>query len=253
MISSTNAGSFSPKCMMTSPSVQSSISSRVLKRLSLHAGSFPHEQKNITNRINVSCSKLGLCRRTEPNDADTQMNAFVEHGVIPAFSYRASNKTVQVSLGRPMQAVKTEMMGIATTILDRVVRSWGCVDQLIESTRGERVDRHQAEDYIEKYLKHHSVPGKLDIRWVERLNCGGKLQEFGRRNEPTARRLRLWINSRFAGIKFTKSLTAFANHEICTHALRAINDHNQVHRCMINIYLLSRGHSLVGYLDASLG
>lgn len=105
---------------------------------------------------------------------------------------------------------------------------WGCVEKLVEETRGESIDRQQAEEFIEDYLQKHTVPGTLQIRWVNKLNSGGKLQEFGRRNKPTDRRLRLWISSGFAGVKFSRSMTAFANHEICTHALRAINDHAQV-------------------------
>lgn len=109
-----------------------------------------------------------------------------------------------------------------------IAGGWGCVEKLVEETRGDKIDRRQAEEFIENYLKQHNVPGKLQIRWVNKLNSGGKLQEYGRRNKPTARRLRLWISSGFAGVKFSRSMTAFANHEICTHALRALNDHAQV-------------------------
>lgn len=119
-------------------------------------------------------------------------------------------------------------MGIATDILERVVAGWGCVDKLVEETRGERIDRRQAEEFIENYLQHHNVPGKLKICWAKSLNSGGRLQEYGRRGNPTNRRMRLWISSGFAGVSFARSMTAFANHEICTHAVRAINDHAQV-------------------------
>eukprot|EP00903_Cladosiphon_okamuranus_P010335 g9778.t1 len=132
-------------------------------------------------------------------------------------------------------------MSIATAILDRVAGGWGCVENLVEETRGDSIDRRQAEEFIEDYLKQHNVPGKLQIRWVSKLNSGGKLQEYGRRNKPTARRLRLWISSGFAGVKFSRSMMAFANHEICTHALRAINDHAQVWANHRGRYGLSSG------------
>lgn len=119
-------------------------------------------------------------------------------------------------------------MDIATGILDSVVERWGCVDDLVNNTHGDKIDRSQAEQFIEQYLKDHHVPGKVQIRWVMRLNSGGKLQEYGQRGNPTGRKLRLWINSGFAGTAYSTSIRAFAHHEICTHAVRNINDHSQV-------------------------
>ncbi|CAM9249860.1 unnamed protein product, partial [Ectocarpus sp. 12 AP-2014] len=168
------------------------------------------------------------CRRTEPRDADIQMQGFLEDGTVPVLSFKSSPQKVQASLTKPLQAVRTDLMGVATGILDRVVRQWGCVEELVEQSRGEKISRRQAEEFFEKYLINHNVPGKLQIRWVEKLNSGGKLQEHGRRNKPTARKLTLWISSGFAGVQYARSVTAFADHEICTHAVRAINDHAQV-------------------------
>lgn len=237
----------------------------------------------LRSRLQVKVGNRGLCRRTEPRDADTQMQGFLDRGTVPVLLFKASPQQVQASLVRPLQAVRTELMSIATAILDRVAGGqqglkvaihslmsgrllcsptrtivvaasweptsytqasnhtrtpkpggWGCVEKLVEETRGDSIDRQQAEEFIEEYLKQHNVPGKLQIRWVNKLNSGGKLQEYGRRNKPTARRLRLWISSGFAGVKFSRSMTAFANHEICTHALRAINDHAQVLLTAVN-------------------
>lgn len=180
------------------------------------------------SRLQIRVGNRGLCRRTEPRDADIQMQSFLDGGTVPVLSFKASPEQVKASLVRPLQAVRTELMGIATAILDRVVREWGCVENLVQENRGEKIDRQQQEDFIEEYLRHHNVPGKLQIRWVNKLSSGGKLQEYGRRDKPTARRLRLWICSGFAGVQFSRSMMAFADHEICTHAVRAINDHAQV-------------------------
>lgn len=173
-------------------------------------------------------SNRGLCRSTDPQDADVQMQSFLDHGTVPVLSFKGSREKVEASLVRPAQAVRVELMGIATAILDRVVGEWGCLEDLVKETRGESIDRDQAEAFIEEYLRHHNVPGKLQICWAKGLSSGGKLQEYGRRDEPTLRKLRLWINSGFAGVSFSRSLMAFADHEICTHAVRAINDHSQV-------------------------
>ncbi|CAM9673773.1 unnamed protein product [Pylaiella littoralis] len=156
------------------------------------------------------------------------MQGFLDSGTVPVLSFKASPQRVQASLVRPIQLVRTELMSIATGILDRVAGGWGCVEELVQETRGGKIDRQQAEEFIEEYLRHHNIPGKLQIRWVKSLNSGGKLQEYGRRDKPTARRLRLWISSSFAGVQFSRSMIAFADHEICTHAVRAINDHAQV-------------------------
>lgn len=180
------------------------------------------------SRLQIKVSNRGLCRRTEPRDADIQMQGFLDSGTVPVLSFKASPQRVQASLVRPIQVVRTELMSIATGILDRVAGGWGCVEELVQETRGDKIDRQQAEEFIEEYLRHHNVPGKLQIRWVKSLNSGGKLQEYGRRDKPTARRLRLWISSSFAGVQFSRSMIAFADHEICTHAVRAINDHAQV-------------------------
>lgn len=186
----------------------------------------PMEQQ--TSRLQIREGNRGLFRRTEPRDADTQMESFLDSGVVPVLSFKASAHKVQASLTRPLQAVRIELMGLATAILDRVVGEWGCMEGLVGETRGEKISRRQAEDFIEEYLRYHNVPGKLQIRWVQKLNSGGKLQEYGRRDKPTARRLRLWISSGFGGVRFSRSMTSFADHEICTHAVRAINDHAQV-------------------------
>lgn len=180
------------------------------------------------SRLQIKVGNRGLFRRTEPRDADTQMEGFLDNGIVPVLSFKASARKVQASLIRPLQAVRTELMGLATAILDRIAAEWGCMEELIGETRGEKISRRQAEEFIEGYLKYHNVPGKLQIRWVQKMNCGGKLQEYGRRDKPTARRLRLWISSGFAGVRFSRSMTSFADHEICTHAVRAINDHAQV-------------------------
>lgn len=156
------------------------------------------------------------------------MDSFLEHGHVPILSFKASREKLQASLSRPLQTVRTELMEIATDILDRVVGTWGCVEQLVEETRGDRIDRREAEEFLEEYLTYHNVPGQLQVRWVNKLNSGGKLQEYGRRGEPTGRRLRLWINNGFSGASYSRSMVAFAEHEICTHAVRAINDHAQV-------------------------
>lgn len=180
------------------------------------------------SRLRVKVSNRGLCRKTEPRDADINMKGFLEHGILPALSFKASREKVEASLCRPSQAVRTELMSTATAILDRVVHGWGCIEELVKETRGEKIDRQQAENTVEEYLKRHNVPGKLQIRWVNMLNCGGKLQEYGRRGDPTSRRFRLWISTAYAGANFSQSIIAFADHEICTHAVRAINDHAQV-------------------------
>lgn len=180
------------------------------------------------SRLQVNVSNRGLCRPTEPRDADVQMQSFLDHGTVPVLSFKGTHENVQASLVRPMQAVRVELMGTATAILDRVVGEWGCLEELVKETRGESIDRDQAEAFIEKYLRHHNVPGKLQICWAKGLSSGGKLQEYGRRDEPTLRKLRLWISSGFAGVRFSRSLVSFADHEICTHAVRAINDHAQV-------------------------
>lgn len=183
---------------------------------------------NRRSRLQVKVGNRGLCRRTEPQNADIQMQGFLDHGTVPVLSFKASREKVQASLSRPLHAVRTELMGIATAILNRVVGGWGCVEELVEQTRGKKIDRLQAEEFIDKYLQHHNVPGKLQVRWVKKLNSGGKLQEYGRRDEPTGRRLRLWISSGFSGASYSRSMIAFADHEICTHAVRAINEHTQV-------------------------
>lgn len=180
------------------------------------------------SRLQVKVTSQGLCRSTEPRDADVQMRSFLDHGTVPVLSFKGSHEKVQASLVRPMQAVRVELMGIATAILDRVVGEWGCLEELVKETRGESIDRDQAEAFIDKYLRHHNVPGKLQICWAQGLSSGGKLQEYGRRDEPTLRKLRLWISSSFAGVSFSRSLMSFADHEICTHAVRAVNDHAQV-------------------------
>lgn len=156
------------------------------------------------------------------------MQGFLDHGTVPVLSFRASREKVQASLAHPLQAVRAELMDIATSILDRVVLEWGCVEELVQTTRGERIEDGCREHFIDEYLKYHNVPGKLHIRWVKNLSSGGKLQEYGRRGEPTSRKLRLWISNGFAGTNFSRSMTAFADHEICTHAVRAMNDHAQV-------------------------
>ena len=185
----------------------------------------PGQQRS---RLQIKVGNRGLCRRTEPRDADIQMKSFLDCGTVPVLSFKASPEQVEATLIRPLQAVRTELMGIATAILDRVVGKWGCVENLIQENRGEKIDRQQQEEFIEEYLRLHNIPGKLQIRWVNKLSSGGKLQEYGRRDQPTARRLRLWICSGFAGVQFSRSMVAFADHEICTHAVRAINDHAQV-------------------------
>ncbi|CAM9114326.1 unnamed protein product, partial [Hapterophycus canaliculatus] len=156
------------------------------------------------------------------------MEGFLDNGIVPVLSFKASPHKVQASLIHPLQAVRTELMGLATSIVDRVVGEWGCMENLVGDTRGDKINRQQAEEFLEEYLKYHNVPGKLQIRWVQKLNSGGKLQEYGRRDKPTTRRIRLWISSGFGGVRYSRSMTAFANHEICTHAVRAINDHAQV-------------------------
>lgn len=185
-----------------------------------------------STRLQIKTGNRGLYRGTEPVDADMQMASFLEHGIVPTLSFKASREKVQATLCRPLQAVKTDLMGIATSILDRIAKTWGCLEQLVNETRGERIDRLEAEEFIARYLKYHSIPGKLQVRWVKRLNSGGKLQEIGPRGEPTGRRLRLWISSGFAGANYSRSITGFADHEICTHAVRAINDHAQVRVCL---------------------
>ena len=168
-----------------------------------------------------------MFRLTEPRDAEKHMQAFLDHGAVPVLSFKAScDNRVNASLSRPLQTVRTEHMCIATSILTRVVEEWGCVEELVRSTRGEQIKK-SPEDVIDEYLIHHNVPGKLQLRWVDRMTSGGKLQEVGPREEPTGRSLRLWISRGFDGARFSRSLTAFANHEICTHAVRAINDRVQ--------------------------
>lgn len=189
------------------------------------AGSSTSRQRS---RLQIKVGNRGLCRRTEPRDAEIQMQGFLDSGTVPVLSFKASPQKVRASVVRPLQAVRTDLMSIATAILDRVAGEWGCIEELVQETRGDKIDRRQAEEFIEEYLNRHNVPGKLQIRWVNTLNSGGKLQEYGRRDKPTARRLRLWINSGFAGVQFSRSMIAFADHEICTHAVRAINDHAQV-------------------------
>lgn len=189
------------------------------------AGSATGRQRS---RLEIKVGNRGLCRRTEPRDADIQMQGFLDSGTVPVLSFKASPQKVQASLVRPLQAVRTELMSTAIAILDRVAGVWGCVEELVQETRGDKIDRRQAEVFIEEYLRYHNVPGKLQIRWVKSLNSGGKLQEYGRRDKPTERQLRLWISSNFAGVQFSRSMVAFADHEICTHAVRAINDHAQV-------------------------
>lgn len=168
----------------------------------------------------------GLYRRTEPQDPDKHMQAFLDHGTVPSFYFKTGREKIQASLSHPLQAVRTEHMCIARSILDRVVEEWGCVEELVEATRGKQIYR-PTEEVIDEYLKYHGVPGKIQIRWVQQMNSGGRFQEIGRRGNPTGRRLRLWISRGFTGVLFSSSLTAFANHEICTHAVRAINDHVQ--------------------------
>lgn len=190
----------------------------------ISAGVAPYQR----SKIQVKTGNRGLCRQTEPRDADTQMPDFLKHGTVPVLSFKATRDKVQDSLSRPLQAVKTNLVDIATGILDSVVERWGCVDDLVNATHGDKIDQSQAEQFIEQYLEDHNVPGKLQVRWVKCLSSGGKLQEYGRRGDPTGRKLRLWINSGFAGAAYSTSIRAFADHEICTHAVRAINDHSQV-------------------------
>ena len=187
----------------------------------------PTHGRSQKSRLDVKAGNYrGLCRRTEPQDPDKHMQAFLDHGIVPRFCFKTSREKVQASLSNPLQAVRTEHMCIATSILDRVVEEWGCVEDLVQTTRGKQIDR-PPEEVIDEYLKYHGVPGKIQIRWVQQMNCGGRFQEIGRRDNPTGRRLRLWISRGFTGATFSNSLTAFANHEIGTHAVRAINDHVQ--------------------------
>lgn len=188
------------------------------------AGGIPYRK----SKIQFKTTNRGLCRRTEPRDADTQISDFLSDGTVPVLSFKATRDKIQASLSRPLQTVKTGLMGIATRILDLVVERWGCVDDLVNDTRGDSIDRCQAEQFIGQYLEDHNIPGKLQVRWVKCLSSGGKLQEYGRRSNPTGRKLRLWINSGFAGVAYSTSIRSFADHEICTHAVRAINDHSQV-------------------------
>lgn len=94
--------------------------------------------------MHVKTSIRGLCRRTEPRDADTQMADFLDHGTVPMLSLKASRDKIQSSLSRPLQEVKTDLMGVATRILDLVVENWGCVDHLVNDTRGDKINRLQA-------------------------------------------------------------------------------------------------------------
>ncbi|CAM9258070.1 unnamed protein product [Ascophyllum nodosum] len=191
------------------------------------------------SRLQVKTGKCGMFRLTEPRDAEKHMQAFLDHGAVPVLSFKAScDNRVNASLSRPLQTVRTEHMCIATSILTRVVEEWGCVEELVRSTRGEQIKK-SPEDVIDEYLIHHNVPGKLQLRWVDRMTSGGKLQEVGPREEPTGRSLRLWISRGFDGARFSRSLTAFANHEICTHAVRAINDRVQVWACRREVYGLT--------------
>ncbi|CAM9287700.1 unnamed protein product, partial [Choristocarpus tenellus] len=157
---------------------------------------------------------------------------------VPRFTYRADRDKIDASLSRPRAVISTDLMGIATSILDTMTSRWGHINNFIEETRGHPISLRESEKYIEDYLEHHRVPGKLQIRWVDDLNSGGRLQEWGPRGDPTKRRLRLWINKNFEGIAFSKSIVSFTDHEICTHALRALNDHVQVwanNRCKFSL------------------
>lgn len=190
----------------------------------ISAGALPHRG----SKIQFKTSTRGLYRCTEPRGAETQCRNFLTDGTVPVLSFKATRDKIQASLSRPLQTVKTGLMSIATKILDSVVERWGCVDDLVNDTRGDSIDRCQAEQFIRQYLEDHNIPGKLQVRWVKCMGSGGKLQEYGRRSNPTGRKLRLWINSGFAGVAYSTSIKSFADHEICTHAVRAINDHSQV-------------------------
>lgn len=48
------------------------------------------------------------------------MQGFLDRGIVPVLLFKASPQQVQATLVRPLQAVRTELMGIATAILDRV-------------------------------------------------------------------------------------------------------------------------------------
>uniref|UniRef100_A0A7S3UW10 Uncharacterized protein n=1 Tax=Heterosigma akashiwo TaxID=2829 RepID=A0A7S3UW10_HETAK len=69
--------------------------------------------------------------------------------------------------------------------------------------------------------------GKIKIKWTSKLNIAGKFQETGTKEEPDKRRIVLWINRANAGVRHRTCLESFADHEICTHALRALNDRRQ--------------------------
>lgn len=79
-----------------------------------------HATGQLRSRLQVKVGNQGLCRRTEPRDADTQMQGFLDRGTVPVLLFKASPQQVQASLARPLQAVRTELMGIAMAILDRV-------------------------------------------------------------------------------------------------------------------------------------
>lgn len=74
----------------------------------------------LKSRLQVKVGNRGLCRRTEPRDADLQMKGFLDRGTVPVLLFKASPQQVQASLVRPLQAVRKELMDIATGILDRV-------------------------------------------------------------------------------------------------------------------------------------
>ncbi|CAM9521427.1 unnamed protein product, partial [Discosporangium mesarthrocarpum] len=156
------------------------------------------------------------------------MKSFLEDDLVPRFNYKASRDKIEKQLSRPLAAVSADLMGVATSILDAIVRRWGHIHKFVEENRGDPIERAEAEHYIEEYLEYHKFPGKLQVRWVDHMNGSGIFQECGPRAEPTKRHLRLWINRNFEGVAFSRSIKSFTDHEICTHAMRAINDHNQV-------------------------
>jgi len=187
-------------------------------------GHGPSERGRRGPKLPVIGKGKGVVRNSEPTNAHEQMKAFIEDGVVPHFTFHASSESLRKRCAKERHRVATDLMPLATRILRDTLSRYGTDSAFFQALQGQTITVEESEAFLGQYLQDHRLSEHVHVKWTETLVGAGRFQEVGRKDDPSKRRLRIWIHESFQGIRTYAGVRMFAHHEICTHGLRALND-----------------------------
>jgi len=132
-------------------------------------------------------------------------------------------------MGKSTHEVSKDLMNEALYILNKTKREFGSSKEFSKITLGAKTlfSEREALNWLDDYLIKNRLEGKIDIQIEHDLQMGGRIREHGAMANPDKRKLTLYIGSNFKGLYHANGIESFANHEIGTHAIRALNDRLQ--------------------------